>query len=148
MLIRKKSAIRFVRAASALPLFQKSRNIYTGVCIDTDCSLGMCAERNAISTMITNGEFEIKMVAAVDKKGNVLPPCGACREFMMQLKNSADIEVLVDNKGTVLKLKNLMPFLKRILKIQILILILIGRLCITAIAEDSNGLNIISGVHC
>lgn len=29
-------------------------NIYTGVCIDTDCSLGMCAERNAISTMITN----------------------------------------------------------------------------------------------
>lgn len=88
----------------------KSGNIYTGVCIDTDCSLGMCAERNAISTMITNGEFEIKMVAAVDKKGNVLPPCGACREFMMQLKNSADIEVLVDNKGTVLKLKDLMPY--------------------------------------
>lgn len=22
-------------------------NVYTGVCIDTDCSLGMCAERNA-----------------------------------------------------------------------------------------------------
>lgn len=88
----------------------KSGNIYTGVCIDTDCSLGMCAERNAISTMITNGEFEIKMVAAVDKKGNVLPPCGACREFMMQLKNSADIEVLVDNKGTVLRLKDLMPY--------------------------------------
>lgn len=88
----------------------KSGNIYTGVCIDTDCSLGMCAERNAISTMITNGEFEIKMVAAVDKKGNVLPPCGVCREFMMQLKNSADIEVLVDNKGTVLKLKDLMPY--------------------------------------
>lgn len=88
----------------------KSGNIYTGVCIDTDCSLGMCAERNAISTMITNGEFEIKMVAAVDKKGNVLPSCGACREFMMQLKNSADIEVLVDNKGTVLRLKDLMPY--------------------------------------
>lgn len=88
----------------------KKGNIYTGVCIDTDCSLGMCAERNAISTMITNGEFEIKMVAAVDKKGRVLPPCGACREFMMQLKNSSDIEVLVDNKGTVIKLKELMPY--------------------------------------
>lgn len=88
----------------------KSGNIYTGVCIDTDCSLGMCAERNALSTMITNGEYEIKMVAAVDKRGNVLPPCGACREFMLQLKNSADIEVLVDNKGTVVKLKDLMPY--------------------------------------
>lgn len=87
----------------------KKGNIYTGVCIDTDCSLGMCAERNALSTMITNGEYEIKMVAAVNKKGQVLPPCGACREFMMQLKDSSDIEVLVDNNGTVVKLKDLMP---------------------------------------
>ncbi len=88
----------------------KKGSIYTGVCIDTDCSLGMCAERNAISTMITNGEFEIEMVAAVEKRGNVLPPCGACREFMMQLKNSSDIKVLVDNKGTVVKLKDLVPY--------------------------------------
>lgn len=88
----------------------KKGSIYTGVCIDTDCSLGMCAERNAISTMITNGEFEIEMVVAVDKKGNVLPPCGACREFMMQLKNSSDIKVLVDNKGTVVQLRDLVPY--------------------------------------
>ncbi len=87
----------------------KKGNMYTGVCIDTDCSLGMCAERNAISTMITNGEFDIKLVAAVNKKGKVLPPCGACREFMMQLKCSSDIEILLDNKGTVVKLKDLMP---------------------------------------
>ncbi len=70
----------------------------------------MCAERNALSTMITNGEFEVKAVVAVNKKGQVLPPCGACREFMMQLNNSSDIEILVDNKGTVVKLKDLMPY--------------------------------------
>ena len=28
----------------------------TGVSIDTACTLGMCAERNAIANMITNGE--------------------------------------------------------------------------------------------
>lgn len=33
--------------------------IYTGVCIDTACTLGMCAERNAIANMITNGESKI-----------------------------------------------------------------------------------------
>lgn len=88
----------------------KSGNIYTGVCIDTDCSLGMCAERNAISTMITAGEFEISKVVAVNKKGQVLPPCGACREFMLQLKNASDTEILVDNKGTVINLKDLMPY--------------------------------------
>ena len=91
-------------------ILTKSGNVYTGVCIDTDCSLGMCAERNALSTMITNGEFEVKMVVAVNQKGQVLPPCGACREFMMQLKNSSDIQVLVDNKGTIVKLKDLMPY--------------------------------------
>lgn len=88
----------------------KSGNIYTGVCIDTDCSLGMCAERNAISTMITAGEFEIAKVVAVNKKGQVLPPCGACREFMLQLKNASDTEILIDNKGTVINLKDLMPY--------------------------------------
>lgn len=88
----------------------KNGHIYTGVNIDTDCSLGMCAERNAISTMITAGEFKIAKIVAVNKKGQVLPPCGACREFMMQLKNASDIEVLVDNNGTVVKLKDLMPY--------------------------------------
>lgn len=29
---------------------------------------------------------------------------------MMQLKNSSDIKVLVDNKGTVVKLKDLVPY--------------------------------------
>ena len=87
----------------------KKRNIYTGVCIDTDCSLGMCAERNALSTMIANGEFEIEMIIAVTKTGKVLPPCGACREFMWQLNNSKDIKIIMDNEGMVVNLQNLMP---------------------------------------
>ena len=29
---------------------------------------------------------------------------------MMQLKNASDIEVFVDNNGTVVKLKDLMPY--------------------------------------
>ena len=106
----KKISDRICSGGVGAAVLSKGGNIYTGVCIDTDCSLGMCAERNAISTMITNGESEIKKVVAVDKKGNVLPPCGACREFMMQLKNSDDIEVLVDNKGIIVKLKELMPY--------------------------------------
>lgn len=88
----------------------KAGNIYTGVCIDTDCSLGMCAERNALSTMIANGEFEIEMIIAVTKTGKVLPPCGACREFMWQFNASNEIKVVVDNDGTVVKLEDLMPY--------------------------------------
>lgn len=88
----------------------KQGNIYTGVCIDTDCSLGICAERNALSTMITNGEIDIDIVIAVNKKGKVLPPCGACREFMCQFNNSNNIKVVIDNKGTTVNLEELIPF--------------------------------------
>lgn len=78
-------------------ILTKGGNIYVGVCIDTSCSLGMCAERAAIANMITMGESKIDKVVAVMSDGRVGPPCGACREFMMQLdKDGGDIEILVD----------------------------------------------------
>ena len=81
----------------AAAILTKAGNIYLGVCIDTSCSLGMCAERNAIANMITNGESKIDKVVAVMPDGRVGPPCGVCREFMMQLdKDSSNIEILMD----------------------------------------------------
>lgn len=78
-------------------ILTKAGNIYVGVCIDTASTLGMCAERNAIANMITNGESRIDKVVAVMDDGHVGAPCGACREYMMQLhKDSADIEILMD----------------------------------------------------
>ena len=72
-------------------------NVYVGVCIDTCCSLGMCAERNAIANMITNGESRIVKLVCVMGDGRVGSPCGACREMMMQLdKHSTKIEILTD----------------------------------------------------
>ena len=97
--------------AVAAAILTKKGNIYVGVCIDTACTLGMCAERNAIANMITNGESQIDKVIAVMSDGKVGSPCGACREFMMQLdKDSGDIEILldIDTQKTV-KLKELLP---------------------------------------
>lgn len=95
----------------AAAILTKKGNIYVGVCIDTSCSLGMCAERNAIANMLTNGESQIDKVVAVMPNGKVGSPCGACRELMMQLdKDSGEIEILldIDTKETV-KLKELVP---------------------------------------
>ncbi len=95
----------------AAALITKSGNIYVGVCIDTSSTLGMCAERNAIANMITNGESQIDKIVAVMPNGKVGSPCGACREYMMQLdKDSGDIEILLDleTKRTV-RLKELIP---------------------------------------
>jgi cytidine deaminase len=88
----------FIEAGGvAAAILTDKGNVYVGVCIDTACSLGMCAERNAIANMITNGESKIEKLVAVMSDGKVGMPCGACREFLMQLdKNSGDIEILAD----------------------------------------------------
>lgn len=102
----------FIEAGGvAAALITKAGNIYVGVCIDTASTLGMCAERNAIANMITNGESQIDKIVAVMPDGKVGSPCGACREYMMQLdKDSGEIEILLDleSKKTI-RLKELIP---------------------------------------
>ena len=82
----------------AAAILSSSGKIYTGVCVDTCSTLGICAERNAIFNMITNGEQEIKKVLAIMPDGKVGAPCGACREWMVQLMPNSyqEIEVLMD----------------------------------------------------
>ena len=74
-----------------------SGRIYTGVCVDSACTLGICAERNAMFHMITCGENAIRRVIAIDREGRAIPPCGACRELMTQLMPNEykTIEVMV-----------------------------------------------------
>lgn len=89
-----------------------SGNIYTGVCVDTACTLGICAERNAIFHMLTQGENALRRVVAVDREGKVLPPCGACRELMTQLmpESYREVEILLDyDTGEVARLGDLTP---------------------------------------
>lgn len=75
-----------------------SGKIYVGVCVDSACTLGVCAERNAIFNMITNGENVIKRVIAVCGDGKTGPPCGACRELMAQImpQDYKAIEIMLD----------------------------------------------------
>ncbi len=72
--------------------------IYVGVCIDTACTLGICAERNAIFNMITSGEAEIAKVLCIPPVEGKGAPCGACRELMAQLmpEKYKDIEIMLD----------------------------------------------------
>lgn len=93
-------------------ILSKSGRIYTGVCIDTCCTLGICAERNAIFNMITCGDTEIDKVLALMPDGKTGAPCGACRELMVQLMPHSykDIEIVLDyEKGQTVTLGELTP---------------------------------------
>ncbi len=96
----------------AAAVLSSSGKIYTGVCIDTCSTLGICAERNAMFNMITNGEYEITKVLAILPDGKTGAPCGACREFMVQLMPGKykDIEIMADYEtGRVVKLGDITP---------------------------------------
>ena len=92
-------------------ILTKNGNVYTGVCIDTACTLGMCAERNAIANMITNGESQIEKLVCVTRNGEVGSPCGACREYLMQLdKDSRNIVILTERDTyETIRLEELVP---------------------------------------
>ncbi|MBE6654212.1 MAG: cytidine deaminase [Ruminococcaceae bacterium] len=89
----------FVEAGGvAAAILSESGKIYTGVCVDTCSTLGICAERNAIFNMITSGEQKISKVLAIMPNGKTGAPCGACRELMVQLMPGryAEIEIMLD----------------------------------------------------
>lgn len=96
----------------AAAIMSTSGKIYTGVCADTCSTLGICAERNAIFNMLSNGEQEIRKVLAIMPSGKTEAPCGACRELMVQLlpDKYKGIEIMLDyDKERTIKLGDLTP---------------------------------------
>lgn len=103
---------RIYAGGVAAAIEASSGKIYTGVCVDTSCTLGICAERNAIFNMITNGDNEIKRVIAIMSDGKTGAPCGECRELMTQLmpKSYQHVEIMLDyKKEKVVTLGELTP---------------------------------------
>lgn len=99
-------------------MLSEQGNVYTGVCIDTACSMGFCAEHAAAASMITAGRNRVLKMVAVGWDGAILPPCGRCREFIAQLhKENLDAEVMVAN-DIVVSLKSLLPYDWRIVERQ------------------------------
>ena len=96
----------------AAAILSGTGRIYMGVCIDTCSTLGICAERNAIFNMITNGDQKIQKVLAIMPGGKTGAPCGACRELMVQLMpdDYPSVEIMLDyEKNEVVTLGQLTP---------------------------------------
>jgi cytidine deaminase len=88
----------------AAALVTGAGNVYTGVCIDTACSLGFCAEHAAVAEMLKARESAVRIVVAVNSAGEILPPCGRCRELLWQLdrRNTTTWVVLAAGEGAML----------------------------------------------
>ena len=89
-------------------------NIYSGVSLGFYSGIGSCGEYQAIGSMISNGEKEIKTIVAVwydvkKKKYEIMPPCGKCREMIHEIgKKNWNAEVIISPSKKV-RLKELLP---------------------------------------
>ena len=92
----------------AAALVTDQGNVYRGVCIDTSCSMGFCAEHAAIAAMLTAGENRVEKIVAVNWDKHILPPCGRCREFLLQLGNPETLVKVAEN--TAVPVKDLLPY--------------------------------------
>lgn len=96
----------------AAAILSASGKMYTGVCVDTCSTLGICAERNALFNMLTNGEQEVCKVLAIMPNGKTGAPCGACRELLVQMmpRSYENVEIMIDfESGKTVKLGELTP---------------------------------------
>ena len=91
-------------------ILTESGNVYTGVCIDTACSMGFCAEQAAAAAMITAGENRVLKMIAAGCNGRIMPPCGRCREFISEIhKENLNTEVMV-KEGVIVTIRELLPY--------------------------------------
>lgn len=60
--------------------------------------LTVCAERNAVSHMVANGQKRIEAVAVYTPTSGVTPPCGACRQVLAEFGPKAELVVVCDGE--------------------------------------------------
>ncbi len=85
-------------------------NIYNGTNIVTGSKIAMCAEKSAISSMISNQDYIIKKMVIVNELGEILLPCENCLEYLIDFCEDGDFEILVDaQKEKTIHLKELLP---------------------------------------
>jgi cytidine deaminase len=93
----------------AAALVTTTGNVYTGICVDTACSMGFCAEHAAVAEMLKGRESHVETIVAVTIPEGIIAPCGRCRELLWQIdERNAKTRVIV-GLDTVMSLAELLP---------------------------------------
>ena len=93
---------------------QSERGIFTGCNVENaSYGLCLCAERSALASAIAAGarQFTAMAVACLDAKEDLgltgRTPCGACRQWLLEL--APDAVVWVDGHNQPFKVRDLLP---------------------------------------
>ncbi len=77
----------------------RSGNMFHGVHVEAGCGrITLCGEAVAIGAAATAGDAEIAQIVAVTESGDIVPPCGMCRELIADYSDDA-LVILDDGSG-------------------------------------------------
>ncbi len=78
----------------------KSGKIFTGCNVENSSyGVTICAERNAIFKMVSEGEQEISSILVIGDTEKFLPPCGACRQVIAEFSKEDTPVIMCNKKG-------------------------------------------------
>jgi len=93
-------------------LIDEHDNIYSGCNVENAAyPISCCAEQSAVSQMIVNGGQTIKQILIIGKSGEACPPCGACRQVILEHSDhTTQIHLESSEKQfTTLSINDLLP---------------------------------------
>mgnify|MGYP001108066821 CR=1 FL=1 len=94
-------------------LLTKDGRVFQGANIENAAySVTVCAERTAVFTAKLAGVSEFSSIAVVSDSNDYIPPCGSCRQVLLELCGE-ELDVHITNGvGDIktFKLKELLPF--------------------------------------
>lgn len=93
----------------AAALVTAKGNVYTGICVDTACSTGFCAEHAAVAEMLKARESQVATIVAVTIPEGIIAPCGRCRELLWQINERNSKTRVIVGLDRVLSLAELLP---------------------------------------
>lgn len=115
---REKAYVPYSNMAVGAALLAKDGKIYTGCNIESaSFTPSNCAERTAFFKAVSVGIYDFSAIAIVGgKKGQeingIFPPCGVCRQVMMEFCNPKEFKVILGktkDSYEIFTLEELMP---------------------------------------
>ena len=89
----------------------KQGKVFTGCNVENaSYAASCCAERTAIFKAVSEGERELAKIAVVSESGKLTPPCGICRQVLLEFMPEGSV-ILEQGEGgiKIYTVKELLP---------------------------------------
>ncbi|WP_299571185.1 cytidine deaminase [uncultured Leptotrichia sp.] len=112
-LLLEKAYVPYSKFPVAALLIDNNGKKHKGVNVENaSFGLTLCAERNAITTAVTENMKKIKVLVVTGNTPEPISPCGACRQVIREFSDNDTVIILAnkDKKYKITSLEELLPY--------------------------------------